>query len=569
MAQRIVGLDIGTSAIRAVELTVNPGGLPVMETFGQVGLPPGTVVDGEIRDRSGVARAIRRLWSEGGFSEKKVNIGIAGLRAITREIDMPNLPLNELNEAVKFQADEVIPFPIEQTSLSSKVIARYNNAEGNETLRVLVAAAHRDLVDSVVLAAQEAGLNPVGVDLNTAALVRALHDPSFTGGPEAIVSVGAGLTLVVVHDAGVLQFVRTIDIAGESITKSLASALDLPLPDAEALKRRLGEPGPADTRALHAVEQSVDELAGEIRNSIRFFSSLPGRNPIARVLVTGAGARTVGFLAKLQNELEIPILPASPLSMVDISRLSLAPEEAAAINPTLAVPVGLALPDSEGQAFNLLPPEIARAVEEKRIHQLLILAAVIVVIVIVALSVLKVNDVNSAKSQVAALTTQNAYIQNVEIPKYNKAVQLQNQVKTEETNFAPTIANEVDWLVVFNQLGQYTTPNATIASLALTAAPPTASATPAAGAAKPAVGPGGIPLPSDILGQVTASTITVPTYPDVTTWGVSMSNSPVLLNVLPTSALTNSNGTVTFSAAMEIGGDAHSQRLSLFSQVIP
>ncbi|MHB8317894.1 MAG: type IV pilus assembly protein PilM [Acidimicrobiales bacterium] len=568
MAQRIVGLDIGTSAIRAVELTVNPGSPPTMETFGQVGLPVGTVVDGEIRDRSGVARAIRRLWSEGGFSEKKVNIGIAGLRAITREIDMPDLPLGELNEAVKFQADEVIPFPIEQTAISSKVIARYNNAEGNETLRVLVAAAHRDLVDSVVATAQEAGLNPVGVDLNTAALVRALHDPSFTGGPEAIVSVGAGLTLVVVHDAGVLQFVRTIDIAGESITKSLASALDLPLPDAEALKRRLGEPGPADTRALHAVEQSVDDLAGEIRNSIRFFSSLPGRSPVARVLVTGAAARTVGFLAKLQSELEIPIQPASPLSMVDISRLSLAPEEAAAINPTLAVPVGLALPDPEGQAFNLIPPEIARAVEEKRIRQLLILAAAVVIVVLVVLSVLKVLDVNSAKSQVTTIANQNSYIQNVEIPKYNKAVQLQNQVKAEEANFAPTVANEVDWLVVFNQLGQYTTPNATMASLSLTSTPPTAasSATPAT---KPAPGPGGVPAPSDILGQVTASTITVPTYPDVTTWGISMANSPVLLNVLPTSALTNSNGTVTFSAAMEIGGDAHSQRLSLFNQVVP
>src|SRR5271167_3010320 len=133
MAQRIVGLDIGTSAVRAVELTVGDG-RPVLEAYGQVGLPPGCVVDGEVRDNPQVVASLNRLWREGGFSVRRVHLGVAGLRAITREIDMPPVPPSELDDAVRFQADQVVPFPLDQTVLSSKVIAQYTDADGSPQL---------------------------------------------------------------------------------------------------------------------------------------------------------------------------------------------------------------------------------------------------------------------------------------------------------------------------------------------------------------------------------------------------------------------------------------------------
>src|SRR5579863_1764216 len=172
MAQRIVGIDIGSTAVRAVELTVSDGSLPILEAYGQVGLPAGAVDNGEIQDRAVVSAAIQRLWREGGFQGHQVNLGVAGLRAITRELDMPVLPPGELENAVRYQADDVVPFPLERTELSSKVIAQFTDAEGAPTLRVLVAAAHRDLIDSILATVEAAGLEPVGIDLNTAALVR-------------------------------------------------------------------------------------------------------------------------------------------------------------------------------------------------------------------------------------------------------------------------------------------------------------------------------------------------------------------------------------------------------------
>jgi type IV pilus assembly protein PilM len=559
MAQRIVGLDIGTSAIRAVELTVDAGARPVLGAFGQVGIPPGTVIDGEVRDRSQVVQALHRLWREGGFKERRVVLGVAGLRAITREVDMPPIPPDELDEAVRFQADQVIPFPMDRTALSAKVIAQFTDADGAPQVRVLVAAAHRDLIDGVVGAVRAAGLMPVGVDLDTAALARALYDPSFTGGPEAVVSVGAGLTMVVVHQDGQLQFVRTIDLAGESVTKAIASALDLPMNDAELVKRSLGEPGIHDTRADSATAAVVADLTGEIHNSVRFFSSLPGRSAPTRLLVTGSGALTVGFLPKLQEGTDAPVLPASPLSRVDTSKLPISPEEEAAIDPTLAVPIGLALPDPAGKPFNLLPAEVTAEYSERRVRNVLVACGVVLLLLLAGGTVWRVLGVHDAEHRVSALNAQLTHINRTEIPKYDKVVTLQNKVKTLQSQYKPLVAGEVDWLVVLNQLGQYLPSTAVFSSVQLTGlslpgAAPTTSSSSTSGAAA-------------VLGTGTASVV-VPDLTVFSQFGNSMALSPALTLGQPTGSL-DTTSAVTFNITFTIDHEAGSRRLSLFTQAVP
>ena len=118
MAQ-VVGLDIGTSAVRASELEFGSGA-PALVAFGQVGLPPGAIVDGEVKDASAVADAIARLWQNGKFQSKSVVVGVAGLRAITRELDLPWVPDEDVDSAVRFQSEEVIPFPPDKTILSAQ-----------------------------------------------------------------------------------------------------------------------------------------------------------------------------------------------------------------------------------------------------------------------------------------------------------------------------------------------------------------------------------------------------------------------------------------------------------------
>jgi len=557
MGERIVGLDIGTSALRAVELIVEDGRPPVLEAFGQVGLPPGIIVDGEIRDRAQVASAIRRLWRNGGFKTNRVRLGVAGLRAITREIELPPVPPDEVAAAVVLQAEDIVPFPIERTSVASAVISRTEDAEGLPLIRVLVAAAHRDLVDSLVAVVEEAGLEPEGIDLDTAALSRAFTLPDGASEPEAVVSVGAGLTMVVVRHGGTLQFVRTIDMGGDTVTRALASTLDIPIADAEILKRRLALPGPHDPAAARAVSDVVEQLADEVKSSLRFFGSLPGRTPPSRVLVTGGGARTVGLLEQLRLLIDVPVLEASPLSFVDTSGIRVSASEADSINQTVAVPLGLALNGPARTRFELIPPEVAARRAARRRRRQLSIALAGLVVAIGAVSAWRVLAVQSAQREVQVLQSTIHTINTVEMPRYDKAVRLGDQVTTLEHQLAPLVSHEVDWLVVLNQLGEYLPPSAVLNGVDLTAATPTGGAA----ATTAHVG-------SSVIGTGT-TTVFTHTLTQVTQFGLAMAGSPALSAVDLSGGVSAAKTGVTFPVTFSITSAAHGQRLGQFEERIP
>jgi type IV pilus assembly protein PilM len=555
MAHQSIGLDVGTSAVRAVELRLDEGRLPVLENFGQVGLQPGCVVAGEVRDPPGLAKAIEHLWKEGGFGHRQVKVGVAGLRAIIREIDMPLIPPSELDSAVRFKADEVIPFSIEETVLSSKVIAQVQSPDGPPMLRVLVGAAHVDTIEALVESLELAGLEPLSIDLQTAALARAVFDPRYQM-PEAIVSIGAGLTMIVVHQMGNLQFVRTLDRGGETITQAISAALDIPHRDAEGAKRRLSFPGAQDALAAGTCERAVSELVGEIHNSIRFFSSLPGRQPVGRIQLTGGGTRSAGLLKMMQSTAGVPVAFASPLSRVDLSALPLSPDQAADVDGVVAAPIGLALPDPGGHPFNLLPTSVRTRALENRVQKYLVRAAAAVAILIVGLTALRFFQVHSAQSHLSAIDAQNATIRNVDIPKYDKALILRNQVVKQSGQVVPVLEKEVDWLVVLNQIAQYIPPNATLDNVNMTDAQLTGSAPPA-GSTSPGASAASI---GTVQTSVVAKVLT-----DVTSWGQSLSRSPLFTGgVELTSGVSNQAG-VTFSATLNILNGAKSQRLSEFA----
>jgi len=452
MAQ-VVGLDIGTSAVRAAELEFGSGA-PVLVAFGQVGLPPGAIVDGEVQDLSAVSDAIARLWQNGKFQSKSVVVGIAGLRAITREVDLPWVSDEDIDSAVRFQSEEVIPFPPDKTILSAQVLADNTASDGTKTRRVLVAAAHRDLVDGVVAAAENAGLVVEGVDLVSSALVRALGDPSVAEErPEAIVSIGAGLTVVVVHQGGRPQFVRTIGTGGNAATAAVASALDIPLIDAEGIKRRLGEASPQVQSAEITVQPAIAELVGEIRNSVQYFATLPGRAPIARVLLTGGGARLRGLVKELRTQVRIPVEHVSPLARLDLSKIDLDPEQAASIEPVLATPIGLALPEPNPSVkkFNLVPPEVTQRAFERGVIRKAFMAAAVVVLLLVGVSAWRFLQVRSAQNGVTNLHAVVAGL-NEQIPKYDKVVAINNELRLAKSQVSGLANTAVDWSAVVAQL---------------------------------------------------------------------------------------------------------------------
>ncbi len=547
MAQLIVGLDIGTSAVRAAELDVSSA-QPVLHTYGQVGLPPGAVVDGEVRDASAVSEALQRLWSNGQFSSRRVAVGIAGLRAITREIDIPHVPDDEVEMAVRYQSEEVIPFPPEQTILSSQVLSDYTDSEGQKMRRVLVAAAHSDLVDGIIRAVEGAGLTVDRVDLDSSALVRAVAAQSVPGQTEAIVSIGAGLTIIVIHQDGRPQFVRTVGTGGNATTAAISSALDMPLSDAEILKRRLGEGTPQVQSALRPAEASINDVVGEIRNSIQYFTSLPGRSPVARVLVTGGGSYLFGLLQALESQVRIPVQMLSPLAHLDMSKVPLSPEQAAQVAGVLTTPIGLALPESNPavKKFNLLPPEVAKRARIGRIQQRTIVGAVAVVILLALYGGYQMFRAHQAQNQVNTLNGQISTL-NAEIPRYSVVTAANDAYNQGIQRRSSVLKGAVDWPLVFSNMQKVTPGGATPISVESFKGQGNTSASSSSSSA-----PQGPQAAS--IGTITLSLIGPgPGLTSPRAWTIAMSaNGGFFGNPVIPSSTTNKDGTVSFPSTVSV-----------------
>ena len=350
MAGRVVGLDIGTSGVRAAELTLGKGGA-TLERFGQVALPAGAVRDGEVIDADAVAEAIKQLWAQAKFSTKKVVVGVANQKVVVRQVDLPWLPTAELKKALAFQVQDYIPMPVEQAILDFHPLEEFTNESGGRMLRVLLVAAARDMVTSALAAVEKAGLTPEMVDLTSFAVLRSLVTMDTTGldsmQAEALVDVGSNITNIVVHQGGVPRFVRILLMGGADVTDAVAERLGVPTEQAEVIKQETGMspvPGAAEsTPASRAIESTAGAFVEEVRGSLDYFMAQPGAARISRVVLSGGGSRLSGLEQRLSSATRLPVQAARPMSMLKLGKTGLTPDQLAYVEPMVTVPVGLAM----------------------------------------------------------------------------------------------------------------------------------------------------------------------------------------------------------------------------------
>ena len=185
MAATVIGLDIGTTRVRAVELQTGRGG-PTVVKYAEAPLPLGAVQDGEVTEPDGVVPALRQLWTSGGFSSRDVVIGVGNQRVMVRNLDLPWMPMKQLRSSLPFQVQDTLPVAVEDALLDFYPTAEFD-AQSGRTVQGLLVAATRDTVAANVAAVESAGLRPQMVDLNAFALLRA-HWPDAPCGADA----GAG-----------------------------------------------------------------------------------------------------------------------------------------------------------------------------------------------------------------------------------------------------------------------------------------------------------------------------------------------------------------------------------------
>jgi type IV pilus assembly protein PilM len=338
-----VGLDIGTRSINVAEVTAKGGSTSVTD-FGRLELPVGAVREGEILDTTAVAGAVRQLMGHTSIKDKKVHLGIANQRVVVRQIDLPWMPEDEFRTSLRFQVQEFIPIPVEDAELDFHVLEEFS--EGDKRMqRMMLVAAHKDMVAAHIQAAQEAGLRPVGVDLNPFAVLRALgEDSALSSGSEVLIDVGAGVTNIVVHDDGVPRFVRILVLGGDDITEALMSAGGTTFEDADELKKRLGlrqtgEHGEAE----RTIEQRAGAFVDEVRSSLDYYQAQTGAGRISRVVLSGGGALLAGLPERLAGVLRVPVERAKPFDRLPATKTEFGPEELEQVGPLLTTAIGLGL----------------------------------------------------------------------------------------------------------------------------------------------------------------------------------------------------------------------------------
>jgi type IV pilus assembly protein PilM len=344
----IIGLDLGTTHVRAAEVQFGSGGpsstsTPTLVRYGEVALPPGAVRDGEVEDQGTVGAALRRLWSEAKFGSRDVNIGVGNQRVVVRELDLPWMPLPQIRASLPYQVQELLPMSTDEALLDYYPTGELDSPTGRLVHGMLVAAT-RDTVSANVLAVEGAGLRPQMVDLNPFALMRAVVRGDLLQRTVAVVDIGARVTQVVIAAHGMPQFVRMLPSGGQNVTDAVASALSISAPDAEGIKREVGigfAVGPDLQIAAEAVNAVVRPLIEAIRNTFVYYAGNHPGAGIDVVVLTGGGSHLPGLGQYLSSASRLAVTLGDPLSNVKVGK-GLPADQLARQSSFLALSLGLA-----------------------------------------------------------------------------------------------------------------------------------------------------------------------------------------------------------------------------------
>ena len=338
----VVGLDIGSSAVKAVEIKPAGKGYRVV-AFGSEPVPPDSIVDGAIIDSSAVADAIKRLFSNKAFKTKEVAASLSGNAVIVKKISLPAMTEAELGESIQWEAEQYIPFDIQDVNLDYQIL---NAAGEGGQMDVLLVAAKKEKIADYTGVISQAGKTPVIVDIDAFALQNAFEINYGFDAREVVVILNAGASAININilSGDTSVFTRDISMGGNAYTEAVQKELNLPFDTAEALKK--GRPpvdGPAfeDVRpVLHAMTENV---LLEVQKTFDFFKAAASSDQIHRIVLSGGASRVDGFAETLHDRFGTPVEQFDPFKRVAFDPGKLGIQDPDSVVPTAAVAVGLAL----------------------------------------------------------------------------------------------------------------------------------------------------------------------------------------------------------------------------------
>lgn len=345
MATSIVGIDVGSSTVRAVEVADPAKARPTLLRHFEVPLPEGAVSRGEVLEPNTVAASLKRLWQQGGFKSKEVVLGMGNQRVLARDLTVPKMSRTRIREALPFQVQDMLPVPVAEALLDFYPVSEGMSDNGPVVNGLLVAAV-KEAVLGNVKATQLAGLTTVDVDLIPFALSRVLISRARVAGTVALIEIGANTTSVVIVTDGVPQFVRIIPAGGAELTQALREGLDVEPGEAERIKATIGLAKQVTTmqeqQAVEIIYRVTSDLLTSLRNTVSYFVNTRPNTPVSGLVVTGGGAQLPGLTDALSEMTRLPVAVGDPFHAVALSR-SLNADVLRQNRSALTVALGLAL----------------------------------------------------------------------------------------------------------------------------------------------------------------------------------------------------------------------------------
>jgi type IV pilus assembly protein PilM len=342
--RQLVGLDIGSSAIKVAQLKESKGRY-FLQKFGVKPLEPEVIVDGTVMDEGRVVSAIQELFQEANVKNKHVAISISGHAVIVKKISLPPMPDEELEGQVKLAAEQYIPFDINEVNIDFHVLPSDASEDQQGDMSVILVAAKKDKINELTELVKAAGLVPVVMDVDAFAVetMHAINYPMSQEETTALVNLGASVMNVNIIRAGSSLFTRDIPLGGNRYTEAIQREIGLSFEEAEESKKN-GRAGDSEGVSLADVIDSVNaEVASEIARTVDYFKTSTTNSELSRVLVCGGVARAKGLIQQLGDRMQLSVEMADPFAEIDITGCDIDPDLLVDLAPSAAVGVGLAL----------------------------------------------------------------------------------------------------------------------------------------------------------------------------------------------------------------------------------
>ncbi len=337
------GLDIGSSSIKMVELEGKLNNLNLV-SLGFENLPGDTIIDGQIMELNVVSDVIQSVCVNHQVKADRVVTGVSGHSVILKNIVLPSMSREELEESIDWHAEEHIPYDLADVSLDYQV-----TAETDDSTHVLIAACKRERIDNIKQAIQLAGKTPVVIDVDTFALQNC-YEANYQPADETVVTllnIGASTMNVNIVKGTRSLFTRDITVGGSQFTDVLQRSLGLNFQQAEAVKRGVSDAVEGiEEKSIEPLMNNVTEIvAMEIQKTFDFYRATTEDNEtvVEKILISGGGSKLVGLAQDLSQRLELPVEVLDPFRNIKVDIKKFDPDYLNEIVPEMAVAVGLAL----------------------------------------------------------------------------------------------------------------------------------------------------------------------------------------------------------------------------------